>query len=110
MNKKLVHYKKNTITIDNDIAKKYIELTNKIAKLSKELEPIEKELKTELKDVMETTNNDKISSNGIIATLKQSYIRNVLDTDRLKLEDLETYTKYLKTTNVASSLSLKIEN
>jgi hypothetical protein len=110
MNKKLVHYKKNMITIDTDIAKKYIELTNKIAKLSKELDVIEKELKIELKDIMEITNNDKITSNGIIATLKQSYIRNVLDTDRLKLEDLKTYTKYLKTTNVASSLSLKIEN
>ena len=108
--KKLVHYKKNIITIDTDVAKKYIELTTKINKLKKELEPLELELKKEIIDIMETTNNDKITSNGIIATLKQSYIRNVLDTDRLKLEDLETYTKYLKTTNVASSLSLKIEN
>lgn len=109
MNKKIVHRTKNVITIDNDSAKKYIELTTKINKLKKELEPIEKQLKSELMDVMEMLDTTNVKSNGIVASLTRAYVQNKFDTTRLKEEDINTYNKYLKETNVSASLKLSIE-
>ena len=109
MNKKIVHRTKNVITIDNDSAKKYIELTTKINKLKKELEPLELELKKEIIDIMNEIDTTKVSSNGIIATLTKAYNQNKLDTARLKEEDIDTYNKYLKTVEVKASLKLSID-
>lgn len=110
MTKKIVHRTKNVITIDNDSAKKYIELTTKINKLKKELEPLELELKKEIIDIMNEIDTTKVSSNGIIATLTKAYNQNKLDTAKLKEEDINTYNKYLKTVEVKASLKLSIDN
>lgn len=109
MTKKIVHRTKNVITIDSDSAKKYIELTTKINKLKKELEPIEKQLKSELMDVMEELDTTNVKSNGIVASLTRAYVQNKLDTARLKEEDIDTYNKYLKETNVSASLKLSLD-
>ena len=109
MSKKIVHYTKNVISIDSDSAKKYVELTSKIEKLKKELEPLETELKKELQEVMEQLDTTSVKSNGIIASLKKAYIQNKLDTTRLKEENIVLYNEYLKPTNVSASLSLKID-
>ena len=109
MSKKIVHYTKNVISIDSDSAKKYVELTTKIEKLKKELEPLETELKKELQEVMEQLDTTSVKSNGIIASLKKAYIQNKLDTTRLKEENIVLYNEYLKPTNVSASLSLKID-
>lgn len=109
MTKKIVHRTKNVVIIDNDSAEKYIELTTKINKLKKELEPIEKQLKEELMSVMEELDTTNVKSNGIIASLTRAYVQNKLDTTRLKEEDIDTYNKYLKETNVSASLKLSIE-
>ena len=109
MTKKIVHRTKNVITIDNDSAKKYIELTTKINKLKKELEPIEKQLKSELMNVMEELDTTNVKSNGIIASLTRAYVQNKLDTARLKEEDIDTYNKYLKETSVSASLKLSLD-
>lgn len=110
MNKKIVHRTKNVINIDVDSAKKYIELTTKINKLKKELEPLELELKKEIINIMNEIDITKVSSNGIIATLTKAYNQNKLDTARLKEEDIDTYNKYLKTVEVKASLKLSIDN
>lgn len=109
MNKKIVHRTKNVITIDNESAKRYIELTTKINKLKKELEPIEKQLKSELMDVMEELDTTNVKSNGIVASLTRAYVQNKLDTAKLKEEDIDTYNKYLKETNVSASLKLSLD-
>ena len=109
MNKKMVHRTKNIITIDNDSAKKYIELTMKINKLKKELEPIEKQLKTELMNSMSEIDTTNVKSNGIIASMTRAYTQSKFDTTRLKEEDINTYNKYLKETNVSASLKLSID-
>ena len=109
MTKKIVHRTKNVITIDNDSAKKYIELTTKINNLKKELEPIEKQLKTELMGVMEELDTTNVKSNGIVASFTRAYTQNKFDSTRLKEEDIETYNKYLKETNVSASLKLSVE-
>ena len=108
--KKMVHYTKNVITIESDSAKKYIELTMKINKLQKELEPLESELKKELMEVMEQLGETKVKSNGIIGSLKKAYTQNKFDTTRFKEENVLLYNQYLKETNVSASLSLKLED
>ena len=109
MNKKIVHRTKNVITIDSESAKKYIELTTKINKLKQELAPIESQLKNELMGVMEELDTTNVKSNGIVASLTRGYTQNKLDTARLKEEDIDTYNKYLKETNVSASLKLSID-
>ena len=109
MTRKIVHRTKNIITIDNNSAKKYVELVTKINKLKKELEPLEQQIKTELLDNMETLDITKINSNGIVASLTKAYIQNKFDTTRLKEEDVNTYNKYLKETKVSASLKLSVE-
>jgi len=109
MNKKIVHRTKNVITIDNDSAKKYVELTTKINKLKKELEPIESELKKELMELMQEIDTTNVKSNGIIASLTRAYVQNKFDSTKLKENDIDTYNKYLKETNVSASLKLSLD-
>ena len=109
MTKKIVHRTKNVITIDNESAKKYIELTTKINKLKKELEPLEKQLKNDLMGVMEELDTTNVKSNGIIASMTRAYVQNKFDSTRLKEEDIDTYNKYLKETSVSASLKLSID-
>lgn len=109
MNKKIVHYNKENIFIDTDISKKYIDLVNKIEKLQKELKPLEKQLEKELKLTMEKLDKKEIVSNGIVAKIRASYIRESLDTNRLKEEKQDIYKEYLKQTNVESKINITIE-
>ena len=106
----MVHYTKNIITIDSDSAKRYRELTTKINKLKKELEPLELQLKEEMLEVMEKTGETNVKSNGIIATLKKAYVQNKFDSTRLKEEDVVLYNTYLKPINISASLTLKLED
>ena len=109
MTKKIVHRTKNVITIDSESAKKYIELTTKVNKLKKELEPLEKQLKNDLMGVMEELDTTNVKSNGIIASMTRAYVQNKFDSTRLKEEDIDTYNKYLKETNISASLKLSID-
>lgn len=109
MNKKMVHYSSKNITIDTEISKEYIRIKKKILKLEKELEPIEGKLKTELRETMIKTDVKKFSSNGLEVSLKSDYIRNSLDSERLKKDDIQTYNRYLRPINVKGSLSIELE-
>lgn len=110
MSKKIVHYANKKISIDKEITDKYIKLSKQLAKIEKELKPLEKQLKEELLVTMELLEKTDCTINGIVAKYKKGYVQNKLDTDRLKTDNLELYTKYLKTINVKSSLSINIEN
>ena len=111
MNKKIVHYSKvnNKIKIEEDTLKEYIKLTKEISKLEKKLKPIESQLKEELKKAMEEIGTNKYNGNGIVASITSGYVKSSLDTNALKTNDFELYSKYLKTTNVASSIKLGVE-
>ena len=47
-------------------------------------------------------------TNGLSATLKESYSKTTLDSKRLKEELPEIYEEYSKTSDVASSITLTI--
>ena len=106
--KKLVHKKLDNLVIEKDIAERYIELTNKLEEIKKELDPLEKQLKLELLEMLELLNKTDFDSNGIAGKLIGSYTRNSLDTNRLKEEKPEIYKDYLKITNVNSTIKLNI--
>ena len=112
MKKKVVHYSINNvekITIDKDVADKYVSLKKKIAELEKELKPIEDTLKEELKVAMESVGEKKFNNYGIVASIKSGYTKKTFDTTLFKTDRPNMYEKYLVEKTIDSSLSLGVE-
>ena len=112
MKKKVVHYSMNNvekITIDKDIADKYVELKKRIAELEKELKPIEDVLKEELKNAMESVGESKFNNYGIVASIKSGYTKKTFDTTQFKTDRPNMYEKYLVEKTVGSTLSMGVE-
>lgn len=107
---KIVKTYKSKIIIDKNLAKTYIEKKRELEVLEKEIKDIEDNLKLELLPKMEDMNFKNVISNGISASLINSYTKSSIDTSRLKKEDPDTYNKYLKVTNVSSYITLKISD
>lgn len=105
--KKIVHYKGMDVEINSDFASKYVRVAKKIDELSCLLKKMDEVLKPELISVMERLDKKQVVSNGISASMKCGYYKNTLDTKRLKNEDIDTYNKYLGTSYVNGSLSIK---
>lgn len=105
--KKIVHYKGVDVEINPDFASKYVRVAKKIDELSCLLKKMDEVLKPELISVMERLDKKQVVSNGISASMKCGYYKNTLDTKRLKNEDIDTYNKYLGTSYVNGSLSIK---
>lgn len=109
MDKKIVHYSKDKIYIDNEITKEYIKLKKQQEKIENKLAPIEKQLKEELINTMEKLGKKDFSYNGINGKLKSGYNKTSFDSSKLKKDDLKLYSQYLKTSYVNSSLSITID-
>lgn len=109
MDKKIVHYSKDKIYIDNEITKEYIKLKKQQEKIESKLKPIEKQLKEELINTMEKLGKKDFSYNGINGKLKSGYNKTSFDSSKLKEDDLKLYSQYLKTSYVNSSLSITID-
>lgn len=105
--KKIVHYRGCDVEINSDFASKYVRVAKKIDELSCLLKKMDEVLKPELISVMERLDKKQVVSNGISASMKCGYYKNTLDTKRLKDEDIDTYNKYLGTSYVNGSLSIK---
>lgn len=109
MDKKIVHYSKDKIYIDNEITKEYIKLKKQQEKIENKLKPIEKQLKDELINTMEKLGKKDFSYNGINGKLKSGYNKTSFDSSKLKKDDLKLYSQYLKTSYVNSSISITID-
>ena len=109
MDKKIVHYSKDKIYIDNEITKEYIKLKKQQEKIESKLKPIEKQLKEELINTMEKLGKKDFSYNGINGKLKSGYNKTSFDSSKLKKDDLELYSQYLKTSYVNSSISITVD-
>lgn len=107
---KIVRNYKSKIIINKDLAKTYIEKKKQLEILKKEVEDLENNLKNDIMPLMEKDNLKSVVSNGINASLINSYTKSSIDTLRLKKEDPDTYNKYLKVTNVSSYITLKISD
>ncbi len=106
----LIKVKNNQITINDELAKELREFEKQ--KILMDIK--QKKLKEELKVAMEKNNIENweyVSNNGeiITATLKKPYSKKSIDTKALKEEMPEIVEKYTTTTEVSSSLLLKIK-
>ena len=108
MYNKIVIKKNNTIQIDEEIAKKYINLCKKIAKLESELIPLENMIKEQCINIMKKNNIDSFLSNGINGKYIHENMRKVLDTTKLKTEKPLIYNNYLKDIIVKENLKINI--
>lgn len=98
----LVKFENNEIMISKDT----IEKLKNFYELKAKMDIVEKELKSDLKTVMELKGIKKFIVNGLCATIKDSTTRTTIDSKRLKEECPDIYEEYSKTTNVASSITL----
>lgn len=75
-----------------------------------EMELFEQSFKNALKDKMEELGIEKFSIEGLTATIRKATTRQSLDSKRLKEELPDVYDEYLKTSDVASSITIKISD
>lgn len=78
-------------------------------KLKAQAELVEKSLKEELKELLESNDNYELEDDIISARLSRSTIRTTVDSKKLKEELPEVYANYAKTTSVSSSISLSYD-
>ena len=101
----LVTVKNNEIKISSDFIEKY----KKFKKIQLEMDLLEKEVKKELKEAMESIGKDKIIVDGFSAKIKEAYTTKRFDSARFKKECPDIYNEYLKESNVSSSITIDVE-
>lgn len=103
----LVKYENNELVIADDIISQLQEFERQKVKM----ELIQKQIKEDLKEVMEKYNitSWKSPDETIKAIYKKATTRKTIDSKRLKEELPDIAEEYLKTSEVKSSISLKIK-
>lgn len=101
----LVKVENNEIIVAHEIIEEY----KQFKKTKDAFDLKDKEFKQQLKDAMEQVGMKKFIMNGLCAVVKDGTTRTTLDSKRLKLELPDIYGEYSKTSEVASSLTLTIE-
>lgn len=109
MRKKIIKYSGEKLTLDKVKVARYKKLKLQMAKLMQELDPIEEQIKEDLKEYMETNGKKSLKLEGLIASFKPSYVRTMFDSKQLKEEDIDTYNKYTYEQSMSSSLSIKLD-
>ena len=101
----LVKIENNDIHINGDFINKY----RNFPKLKLEIDLMEKQVKEELKEAMESIGKDKLLLDGFSATIKAPYERKSIDSARLKKELPDIAEEFTKITKIGSSISIAIE-
>lgn len=109
MRKKIIRYSGEKLILDKVRVARYKKLKLQMAKLMQELDPIEEQIKEDLKEYMETNGKKSLKLEGLIASFKPSYVRTMFDSKLLKEEDIDTYNKYTYEQSMSSSLSIKLD-
>lgn len=107
----------------NELVKKIEKNTQAIAKINgeiekavgaqiqkrNELEAANANMREAIKTAMEETGTTKFDGDLITITYKKPSQRTIFDSTRFKEEKPKTYAKYLKTSEVKSSISIKLK-
>lgn len=109
MRKKIIRYSGETLILDKVKVARYKKLKMQMAKLMQELDPIEEQIKEDLKQYMETNGKKSLKIEGLLASFKPAYIRTMFDSKQLKEEDIKTYNKYTYEQSMGSSLTIKLD-
>ena len=102
---KLVIVENNEITVNGEFIEKY----KNFKKLQLEMDLMEKDLKAQLKEAMESIGKDKLILDGFSAKIKAGYTTKRFDSTRFKKECPEIYEEYTKDSSVSSSISIDVE-
>lgn len=98
----IVKIENNEIIVSKDV----VEQIKEFQKIKEKMDLMEKELKANLKEAMESVGIEKFIINGLCATVKKGTTRRSLDTKKLKEDLPDIYEEYLKESPVASSITL----
>ena len=109
MRKKIIRYSGENLILDKVKVARYKKLKLQMAKLMQELDPLEEQIKDELKQYMETKEKKTLKIEGLIASFKPAYVRTMFDSKQLKEVDIDTYNKYTYEQSMSSSLSIKLD-
>lgn len=101
------------ITIENDIAILDIETSNKIAEFEKQVKTIkeqEEQLKQKILEEMENKGILQIKTDNLTISYVAPTIRETFDSKKFKEEHPRQYDKYIKVSDVKSSIRIKVDN
>lgn len=101
----LVEIKDGQIIANQNAVDKIIEFK----KTMDEMELLKKSFENALKDKMEELGIENFTIGNLKASIRKATTRKTVDTKRMKEEIPDIYEEYLKTSDVASSITLKIE-
>lgn len=104
MNDLVVITTDNKILLNDDYVSDYKKLYN----LNKKTELATKEVNQKVKDFMEENNLETLSASGLVFTYRKGTVRTSLDSKRLKEELPDIYEEFSKTSQVASSVVVKV--
>lgn len=105
MNNEMVVYENGAITVAQEICKRIAEFERKAL----EIDMAKKEIKEQLKKVMEEHGISTFENEYIKVSYKKPSVRTTVDSKKLKEELPEIYNEYTKTSNVSSSISLEVK-
>lgn len=100
----LIKIENDNLIIDEEYLKKYkhfLELKNYI-------DLADKEIKQSAKDYMEATGKTNIVAGGLYFEYRKGTTKTTIDSKRLKEELPDIYKEYSKTSDVASSVVIKV--
>lgn len=109
MRKKIIRYNGEKLILDKIKVARYKKLKMQMAKILQELDPMEEQIKEDLKEYMETNGKKTEKFEGLIVSFKPSYVRTMFDSKQLKEVDINTYNKYTYEQSISSSLSIKLD-
>lgn len=109
MRKKIIKYSGEKIKTDIEKINRYKELKIQMAELMQELDPLEEQIKDELKDYMSTNCKKSIKLNGLAITYRPEYTRTMFDSKALKEKDIKTYNEYAYEQIMSCSVAINLD-
>ncbi len=104
MNNELIKVENDNLIINEEYVKKY----RQFLELKSYIDLADKEIKQSAKDYMEATGKTNIQAGGLIFEYRKGTTRTSLDSKKLKEELPDIYEEYSKTSEVASSVVIKV--
>lgn len=109
MRKKIIKYNGGKIKVDDERMSRYKELKLELAKIMQELDPLEEQIKDDLKVYMTSVNKKSLKLSGLNISYRPAYTRTMFDSKGLKEVDMETYNKYSYQQIMSSSVSIRLD-
>ena len=109
MRKKIIKYVGNKITTDSEKINRYKELRLQIAELEQELEPLEQQIKSDLKEYMGNNHKKSLKVGGLAIQYRPEYTRTMFNSTSLKETDIDTYNMYTYEQFMSASVVIKLD-